>query len=162
MKTNSQIVTIERALEYCIKRLAACEITQAALLLKLKQRGCPAEIAQKAIDRMLEKGYLNDKRSGERLVRMWRRNGKSGLGKLKITMHTQGIDGALQQELLAAITDDEELEYARNAFSTYHLKSDDPKWKDKALAYLVRRGFALTTARKIVPESLSAPPFDLS
>ena len=162
LKMNNQILTIERALEYCVKRLAACEITQAALLLKLKQRGCPTEIAQQAVGMMLEKGYLNDKRSGERLLRMWRRNGKNGVGKLKITLRAQGVDDALQQELLATVTDEEELQYARGAFAIYHLKQDDPRWKEKALAYLVRRGFTLATAQKIVPESLSVPPFDLS
>ena len=67
------ISTTEQALEYCLKRLAACDVTQAALRLKLRQRSCPEEAAQAALARLRDKGYLDDRRSGERLVRMWRR-----------------------------------------------------------------------------------------
>ena len=158
----SQILTFNHAMEYCLKRLAACDVTQAALLLKLRQRGCPEAIALEATRVLCEKGYLNEQRSAERLVRMWRRGGKAGRGKLMMTLRQQGIDEALQQEALGSVSEDEELEFARNAFSHYRINYADMRWKEKALAYLVRRGFSLSTARKIVPEGPADPLFDLS
>ena len=159
---NNQILTFDRAMEYCLKRLAACDVTQAALLLKLRQRGCPEELALKVMCVLRDKGYLDERRSAERLVRMWRRGGKAGTGKLMMTLRQQGIDEALLQEAIGSVGEEEELEFARNAFAHYRINYDDVRWKDKALAYLIRRGFSLSTARNIVPEGPADPLFDLS
>lgn len=159
---SSQILTFNHAMEYCLKRLAACDVTQAALLLKLRQRGCPEDIALEVMRVLRTKGYLDERRSAERLVRMWRRGGKAGPGKLMMTLRQQGIDAALQQEALGSVSEEEELEFARNAFSHYRINYDDTRWKEKALAYLIRRGFSLSTARKIVTEDPADPLFDLS
>ncbi len=156
------ILTIDTALEYCLKRLAACDITQAALLLKLRQRGCPEEIAQAAVARLRERGYLNDRRSSERLVRMWRRSATTGSAKLSATLRAQGVDASLQAEMLRQVSEDEELEHARRAIARRRIDRGDERWREKLLAYLVRRGFSLSLAQRALAEVPSTPEIGLS
>ena len=155
------ISTIEQALEYCLKRLAACDVTQAALLLKLRQRSCPEETAQAALARLRDKGYLDDRRSGERLVRMWRRSATTGSARLSATLRAQGLDGAVQSELLEQVSADDELAHARRALARRRIDCRDDRWREKLLAYLVRRGFSLALAQRAVAE-LTPPEIDLS
>ena len=161
----------QRALEWTLIRPRSVRETRDYLLRKLKtsssgrssrpslrgsslgpRRDCgfPSEdvfeFSQKIVGRLLEKGYLDDRRFAEWYVE--NRFVKKGVSQKRLRMELvkKGIDKEIIDEVLDGRNDEEEL---RKMVQRKRAKYDDPQ---KLMAYLSRQGFSYDLVRKVIEE----------
>lgn len=123
--------------------------SRAQLARKLVEREVPKEIADRALDRMVEIGLLDDWAVAESVARGLH---DRGYGRRRAQMKLQEIGIASEQaaEALAAIyndEEDEEVERALAAIGSRYRTSGDAQ---RAFGFLVRRGFDMSVASKAV------------
>ncbi|MBI4665819.1 MAG: regulatory protein RecX [Nitrospinae bacterium] len=117
----------------------------------------PPEVEQ-VIHRLLEGGFLNDaeycrRYAAGRVDRM-----RVGPGKLRRELAAKGFDGQLIDETVSALFGEAEEEYAvaleaaKKKFRFLKPGADAKTRKRKIFDHLVRRGFSMDTARRVVFE----------
>ena len=98
-----------------IKLLARQESSCQRLRRKLSQRGYEDEEIDEAISRLLDYGYLDDRRYGTRWAEERLRRGPVGRRRLRAELESRGIDGDLAAGIAGDLLPDDDLEAARRA-----------------------------------------------
>ena len=65
----------------------------AELRRKLRERGCPDDEIEDALDQLADKGWLDDVRAAESLARHWARVGRKGPMRIAQELKARGFDG---------------------------------------------------------------------
>ncbi|MEL7059689.1 MAG: regulatory protein RecX [Acidobacteriota bacterium] len=139
-----EIDAYERALSLVARR----EHFWRELEIKLRQRGYAEESIGEALDRLVERGALDDARAARAFVRERLRRGAFGRRRLEAELRQRGVDGAQATAALDEVLEDSpEIDRARAAAARR------PSAETAALArYLERRGFAAATIASILAE----------
>lgn len=123
--------------------------SRAQLAKKLKEREIPAEIGDRALDRMVEIGLLDDRVAAESSARSLHDRGY-GRKRAQLKLREIGIADELAREVLDLIyaeDGDEEVERAIAAMGSRYRSAADG---NRAFGFLMRRGFSPAAASKAV------------
>lgn len=163
VETESQFGKLYgRALEYCLMRPHSTREVKDYLWRKtrttkyknrageLKERpGVALEIADRVLERLLEKGYVND----EKFARWWMENRNqrkgSSLRKLQSELQAKGVDHSIIDRVMGESLrhdDDELAKIIAKRASRY----DD---EQKLVAYLARQGFRYDDIKRALSPS---------
>ena len=142
----------QRTLEWVLLRPRSMRETREYLYRKLKVSSSGrsltevSEISQAIIDRLCEKGYIDDRKFAE----FWVENRfvKKGVSqkRLRMELMKKGISQEVIDEVLDGRSDEDEL---RKMIAKKRSKYDDPQ---KLVAYLCRQGFSYDLVRRMVEE----------
>ena len=104
-----------------------------------------AQFTEQIIDRLIEKGYLDDERFAKYFVE--NRFVKKGISKkrLQLELAKKGIDKEIAEQVLNIRNDDDEIK-------KIIAKKSNRYDKDKMINYLVRQGFPFETVRNLVSD----------
>ncbi len=124
----------------------------------------PADIQSKVLEFLAAKGFINDQRSADAFVASRRRMGW-GPTRIRAAFHKRGLAGQIGERALA-----EEFGGAEEAKSALDLlrgkkrrfigteAKPTPKGPEKALSFLLRRGFSYSSSRLAVQKVFSYNP----
>lgn len=127
-------------------------------ILRAQMRGeeIPADAPQwieKAIDKCIKLGFVNDRVFAEQKVQSLRRQGR-GRQFIAMTLQQKGVEQPLIREMLAQ-GDEDELEAAIRTVRRKRLGRDTaPEALQKDLAKLARAGFSLDIARRAIKQAV--------
>ena len=104
-----------------------------------------AQFTEQIIDRLIEKGYLDDERFAKYFVE--NRFVKKGISKkrLQLELAKKGIDKEIAEQVLDIRNDDEEIK-------KIIAKKSNRYDREKMINYLVRQGFPFETVRNLVSD----------
>lgn len=158
LETESQFGKVyTRALEYCLMRPHSAKEVRDYLYRKTRdtrtktgemKKGIAPEITNRAFDRLVEKGYIND----EKFARYWveNRNLTKGASKRKLQaeLRSKGVGVPIIEHLLAGSprTDEEELQ---KIIAKKRRRYPD---EQKLMQYLARQGFDYDTIKQALAE----------
>jgi regulatory protein len=135
LKSESEIVFARHSALSLLSRAAH---TRRGLAAKLSRRGYGAEAVKRAVDRMAELGYLDDRLFARQWAEARAASRKEGWMSMYKAMIAKGVPRAIAQEVVSEVLDeDTELEKALSL-------ADGLTWK-KAAAKLTARGFRSRT-----------------
>ncbi len=128
---------------------------------KLRQRGCPDDVAVTVLDRMTEVGLIDDQSFAEMLVRS--KQAGRGLAKRALAqeLRTKGIDDEIVKQTLDSV--DEESERARAedlvARKLRTMAGLDPVVQARRLSgMLARKGYPPSVAYAVVRDAINDAP----
>jgi SOS response regulatory protein OraA/RecX len=134
----------DRALKLLARQESSCR----RIRRKLSQRGYESEEIDEAVSRLLEYGYLDDRRYGTRWTEERLRRGPVGRNRLRADLEARGLDGDLAAEIACELTADDDRESAEQAAEIWRRRrGGDPR----ALArHLGRLGFSTASIAALV------------
>lgn len=138
--------SVANALNYMVGLLAKREHSQAELEEKALRR-FTQEAVDEALSQCVERGYQSDERYAEMLVRHME-FALYGPNKLRFEAMRKGADLSLVSEQIQSV-DWDDLAY-QALLKKYGLLELDFELRNKALAYLTRRGFSPSSSIKAI------------
>ncbi len=148
LKSEQSAVLDEKAAwQLALSALARQELSAAALLHKLQQKGASAEVAAAVLARCQHDNLQSDQRYAGMLLRQCLQKGQ-GLLLIRQVFHEK----AVSKDLLAAEIEEQQVDWFAQARSCYLRKFGDTAPKEqkeqlKRKAYLSRKGFSYEQIR---------------
>ena len=139
----------ERAFERALGALAHRERTTAELAAWLEERGFEAPAVDAALARLIEIGELDDERFARRYAEDKRELRGWGCDRIREALLARGLERALVTRALGE-AEGEELERAIELLVRRGQALADDAARQRALAYLARRGYDSETAYEAV------------
>ena len=119
-----------------------------ALMLKLRQRGFDAELANQAVNMLLEKGYLKEEDDAQRealrcLTKGW------GCRRIESYLRQRGYSADVTRIAMENLCDiDDSIRCVDVALRKSPIAPSSEKEKQKLIAYLLRQGYDMSDIRK--------------
>ena len=137
------ITDYERAVKYGIWLLSRADYTAFMIKEKLIKKECPEEIADKAVEFLCGRGYIDDYDYGQRLVTQLSEVRKKGSRYIRFELKKRGISDEIAEELMSACESDVD-SAAENALRKYRkpISELDIKELNSFKAKLMRQGFS--------------------
>jgi regulatory protein len=141
-----------------LRQLSLAPRSRAQLETKLRQRGCPEEVAARVLDRMTEVGLVDDEAYAEMLVRS-KQQGK-GLARKALAheLRKQGIDQELADEALGGVGPEDERAKAEELVSkklrTMHGLNPEVQARRRA-GLLARKGYSGEVAWPVIRDAVN-------
>ena len=164
MKKPSPLSTYEEARRYALGLLSRRDRTSFELKSKLALRSVPQPVQDQVLEFLLSKGWVNDQRSAESFASSRKAMGW-GPSKIRSAFFKRGIPGPLADQALSAeFGGESEAESALKLLKAHQrrfLGSNEvskPKGPEKALSFLLRRGFSYPASRLAVQKVFSYNP----
>jgi regulatory protein len=137
-----------RAFDSALRALARRDHSIAELERKLRERNISETAAAAVVARLVESGYLDDRRFAERWADAAVRNGRGYGVRLRQDLARRGVNREIIEEVLAGITttygEDAALAaLAERRFAGFVPGAATDREKHRVVAYLQRRGFPL-------------------
>lgn len=152
-------VAVARAI--VLRQLAMAPRSRAQLEKKLRQRGCPDDVAEQVLDRMTEVGLVDDQAFAELVVRS--KHSGRGLARKALSheLRKQGIDADVADEALSQVAPaDERLkaeELVAKKLRTMH--GLDASTQARRLAsMLARKGYSSEIAWPVIRDAVDGAP----
>ena len=143
----------------CLRQLTLAPRTRAQLADKLHERGVPADVGERVLDRLTEVGLVDDAAYADAWVRS--RHSGRGLARRALAheLRDRGVAAETVAEAVEHLGDDEELETAR-ALVARRLPGTRglaPEARARRLAgLLARKGYPAGLVWRVVREALAA------
>jgi regulatory protein len=144
-----------------LRRLSAAPRTRSELRADLLRRGVPEDVADRALDRFVDVGLVDDSAFAQLWVDSRQRTRGSARGVLRQELRAKGVSDDDAGLALEAISDDDE---RARAVQLVHLKARsmqrlEPDVRARRLvSMLMRRGYRQGTALSVVTEVLGELP----
>ena len=157
IKNNSEIteeeladfqeaVNSNRAFNKAADLLSRRDHSSKELLQKLRQKGY-SEGAEKAVERLSDLGYIDDRRFAERYADELRRIKKYGKRRIKDELYRKGIDSEIIDEIVSEMEFDND-ELVSIIERKYMRNLGDEKGVRKTIAALTRMGYSFSEIRE--------------
>ncbi len=145
---NGDLASFDRALSYLEKGMK----TEKGIRDYLLSKTFPEECVERAIEKLTEYGYINDRTYAENYVRSYSKT--KGRKKLKYELLSKGVDGEIIEEVLSENLNDDEEKETCLALTKKYLKNRelDIKLKQKLYSHLVSKGFGFDVVSSVVRE----------
>ncbi len=149
------------ARQIVLRQLTDGARSRAQLETKLRQRGCPDDVAAAVLDRMTEVGLVDDVSYARFIVAS--RHERKGLARRALAreLRAKGVATEVGQEALATVSDDQERERAR-ALVDKRLRSlhglPATVQARRLAGMLARKGYSGDLAYAVVQEALREAP----
>lgn len=125
--------------------------TEKTLKDNLKGKGYPKSSIDKAIEKVKEYGYLNDREYADNFIKTYSLT--KGKRKLKCELLAKGVSADIVEEALAELDDDEQLLSCNNLAKKYmRNKTLDEKTRQRLYRHLLSRGFDYSTIAHVIGE----------
>ena len=117
-------------------------------MLKLRQRGFDAELANQAVNMLLEKGYLKEEDDAQRealrcLTKGW------GCRRIESYLRQRGYSADVTRIAMENLCDiDDSIRCVDEALRKSPIAPSSEKEKQKLIAYLLRQGYDMSDIRK--------------
>ncbi len=109
-----------------------------------------------AVEKLLDYGYVNDKRYAENLARELFERKKFGKSRVKSELYKRGIASEVINEIIEAYEEDNEIDNIQTIVDIiskkYYNKMIDEKSRQKVFAALVRLGYSFSDIREAMSE----------
>lgn len=150
----------EQARAYCLRLLTARARTRAELRDKLAQRGYPADLSARVLDRLEHVGLIDDADFAEQWVRSRHTHAGKGRRALAAELRKRGVDDEVITAALADIDAGAERSRAeqlvRDRLRREKLGDDDDlKVTRRLVGMLARRGYSQSMALDVVTVELA-------
>ena len=152
-------VAVARAI--VLRQLAMAPRSRAQLEKKLRQRGCPDDVAEQVLDRMTEVGLVDDQAFAELVVRS--KHSARGLARKALSheLRKQGIDADVADEALSQVAPADERmkaeELVAKKLRTMH--GLDASTQARRLAsMLARKGYSGEIAWPVIRDAVDGAP----
>ncbi|HEX8960578.1 MAG TPA: regulatory protein RecX [Geobacteraceae bacterium] len=137
----------EKAIAFAMRALARRDHSVAELSAKLRDKGLSAGVTAEVIARLVQSGYLDDRRFAERWAESAVRNGRGYGPRLRLELTRRGVSREIIADVLAGIAEsysegDTLAELAARKFAGFDARSATDRDKRRVIAYLQRRGFS--------------------
>lgn len=144
-----------------LQLLAARAHFRRELQAKLAQRGFPSEEIEEALDRLADRGYLNDRQTAHGFVEQRLARGGEGRLRLRAELEKRGAPPEAIEAALSSLVPEDDLEPAREAAERWeHLH---PRGEAAALArHLTRKGFSRRAIFALLKDRPGAQEVDLT
>ncbi|HEU5144779.1 MAG TPA: regulatory protein RecX [Dermatophilaceae bacterium] len=141
-----------------LRQLALAPRSRAQLEKKLRERGCPDEVAEQVLDRMTDVGLVDDEAYAEMLVRS--KQSTRGLARRALAheLRKQGIDGEVADEALSQVGHEDERDKAEQlvAKKLRSMHGLDADTQARRLAgMLARKGYSGEVAWPVIRDAIS-------
>lgn len=141
-----------------LRQLALAPRSRAQLEKKLRERGCPDEVAEQVLDRMTDVGLVDDEAYAELLVRS--KQATRGLARKALAheLRKQGIDGDVADEALSQVGHEDERDKAEQlvAKKMRSMHGLDADTQARRLAgMLARKGYSGEIAWPVIRDAIS-------
>lgn len=135
----------KEAMQKALKMLERRDYAEGELVERLKQKGIEEEIAARTAERLVEHGFINNKKFAGILVRHYSAKG-FGTGKIRSEFIKRRVPRELWDEALNELPEQEELVYD---LLVAKLRNKDKSRENvkKAGASIMRRGFSWDEVR---------------
>jgi regulatory protein len=151
----------EVARQIVLRQLAMAPRSRKQLRDKLRQRGCPDEVAETVLDRMTEVGLVDDEAYAAMLVRSQQSGRGLAARALARELRTKGIDPETAEATLADIDPEAERERARalvdKKLRTMHGLEATVQTRRLA-GMLARKGYPSSVAFAVIREAIAEAP----
>ncbi len=142
----------------CLKLLQQAPRTRSQLATKLSDRGVPAEVAQRVLDRFTEVGLIDDASFARAWVDSRQRTRGLASRALAGELRRRGVDRETVEQALAQVNPDREEDTARDLVrrklrATARL--DDKARARRLLGLLARKGYSADLAGRVVRSELA-------
>jgi len=145
----------EKAYEIACRLLSRRAHSEEEIRKKLSKKGINLAVINDVIERLKERGYLNDKELAKEWTlslikrRLW------GKKRIEYFLSQRGISQDIIDELLKDILKDlDEEKIAKDALQKWFSYKHSKKDKAKQARFLYQRGFSWDTIYKIINESI--------
>ena len=138
------------ALELATAALARKERTVAEMRAWLKERGCGEAGAEAAVERLIEIGELDDARFARRYAEDKRELSGWGSDRIAEALDARGVEDEEIRAALAVEDDTAQVDRAAALLAARGAHLSDEAARQRALAFLVRRGYASDVAYEAV------------
>ncbi|MEO7126704.1 MAG: regulatory protein RecX [Nakamurella sp.] len=150
----------------CLRLLTGQARSRAELATKLRDRGIPDDAAERALNRLVDVGLIDDVSYAEAFVASRHRTRGLGRSALRMELERKGIDRSVADQAVHAIDDDAERSRAAELVAK---KLDSAMFagtdaaRRRLLGMLARRGYSSTVAIAVVNDALQGycEPLDL-
>lgn len=145
----------KQAMTTVLRLLAATPKSRTELAGKLKRKGFDGALIKETLDELEEQGIVNDRVYARELTARFTQAKPSGRKKIEFELKRHAVPEKIQEEVLEAITPENETERAREiARERWQRMEKQPplKRKKKVYDFLVRRGFDFQITRDIIEE----------
>lgn len=136
-----------RALDY----LSHKSRTSTEVQRRMRDIGAPEEVSARVVDRLKELGYLDDRDYAKRYVESRLRSRGYGPRRLEQELRKKGIPRRAAEQAVAGLNEEEVSRtldnLAARAVNRYRRVDDDRERRQKATAWLARRGYAYDRIR---------------
>ena len=146
-RSSKNLATEQEAYDYALDILSYRDYSRKDMELKLKRKGADAGIIKSTIQKLLEYGFLDEKRYGQRVFEAWLSKKYYGRCHLRLELQKKNVAERYINDILAQFSEAEEQERAEKA------KKYDPATQEGRAAigrYLYARGFASKYIQKSI------------
>jgi regulatory protein len=138
---------VQDALATAYRYLNRRERTEAEMRAHLSRAGIDADDVDRAIDTLVEEGYLDDARFAHLLVQDKRALEGWGSERIRQVLVARGIDRELIEEALAEQGAEDEMDRALELLRRrFPAPAEDRRERERALGVLLRKGFDVELA----------------
>lgn len=142
-------INYKKAVNKCYDLLSRRDHSVKELKTKLL-RTVDEENAQRAIDRMLELGYLDDEKYASILLKHLVEDKKMSIAFIKQEMYKRGISSDIVSNLLEDVEIDNVSSIIDLILSKYRTKLDAENGLEKVIAALIRKGFSYSDIKEAI------------
>jgi regulatory protein len=144
---SSEPDAAKRALDSALRILTRRDCSSAELARKLRDRRIAEPLVEEVVTRLLEAGYLDDRRFARAWAESAVQNGRGYGPRLRMELARRGVPNEVVAEVLAAVVaeHDEEATLAAllaRKFAGFNPAAASDREKRRVLQYLQRRGFS--------------------
>ncbi|MDQ2676094.1 MAG: recombination regulator RecX [Actinomycetota bacterium] len=134
------------AFELALRSISRRERTVAEVRGFLAQREVDPEEAQEAIERLIELGQLDDERYAELFEQDKRELFGWGPARIREALIEKGVSRPIAEAAAGGESADDQVERAAELLDRRDDRLDDDSGRNRALAFLARRGYELEVA----------------
>ena len=134
------------AFELAVRSISRRERTIAEVRAFLEQREVDSAEAEEAIERLIEIGQLNDERYAELFEQDKRELSGWGPGRIREALIEKGVAPSIAEAACGGDCADDLTERAASLLERRDDRLDDDAGRNRALAFLARRGYELEVA----------------
>ena len=151
-RSSKNLTTEQEAYDYALDILSYRDYSRKDMELKLKRKGADTGIIKSTIQKLLEYGFLDEKRYGQRVFEAWLSKKYYG----RCHLQKKNVAERYINDILAQLSEAEEQERAEKALQSClkrNPKKYDPATQEGRAAigrYLYARGFASKYIQKSI------------
>ena len=155
-RSSKNLTTEQEAYDYALDILSYRDYSRKDMELKLKRKGADAGMIKSTIQKLLEYGFLDEKRYGQRVFEAWLSKKYYGRCHLRLELQKKNVAERYINDILAQFSEAEEQERAEKALQSClkrNPKKYDPATQEGRAAigrYLYARGFASKYIQKSI------------
>ena len=114
-RSSKNLTTEQEAYDYALDILSYRDYSRKDMELKLKRKGADAGIIKSTIQKLLEYGFLDEKRYGQRVFEAWLSKKYYGRCHLRLELQKKNVAERYINDILAQFSEAEEQERAEKA-----------------------------------------------